>query len=315
MNRYRICLGFLIVLCLASCVSAAARSRTGVSAAVFLTDPAGARSVAMGGAGVAVPGDISGIFFNPAGLASIDGTVLMAEYDIRFADIRKSTLALNRRIKNGNLGVGFNHLQTGSQDRTGVTGAGATAQPVVGLGTFDAYDFAASVGYGWRCSRNINFGANVKWIRQSIESIQATAYAADLGAIHSMNVPWFDIAAWGLAVTNIGTQIKFMKEKEDLPRGFKAGIFLTKYFSQDRFNILLDIGRRKDANIHVNAGVEYWFHRTLALRAGYNALIEKSGDLAAGLGIRYGKISLDYAFVPFTILDDQAHRMTFLFRF
>ena len=42
----------------------------------------------------------------------------------------------------------------------------------------------------------------------------------------------------------------------------------------------------------VHLGAEYWLHRTLALRAGYN-----HGNFTAGAGGRRGRFALDYAFI------------------
>jgi hypothetical protein len=51
-------------------------------------------------------------------------------------------------------------------------------------------------------------------------------------------------------------------------------------------------------------GLEYWFRRTLAVRAGLNA-----GTFTAGGGIRYKGFGADYAFVPNEDLDD-THRIS-----
>jgi hypothetical protein len=47
-------------------------------------------------------------------------------------------------------------------------------------------------------------------------------------------------------------------------------------------------------------GSEYWFHRTLALRAGFN-----HGNFTAGAGGRRGRFALDYAYISNTNVDLQ----------
>ena len=63
-------------------------TKTGTVAATFLEIPVGAAAVGMGGAFVSVANDVTSLYWNPAGAASLQGTEALAAHMTWIADTR-----------------------------------------------------------------------------------------------------------------------------------------------------------------------------------------------------------------------------------
>ena len=77
-------------------------------------------------------------------------------------------------------------------------------------------------------------------------------------------------------------------------------------FSDERLSSQAHLGA---VTFEFHPGLEYWFDRRLALRAGFEAQ-----NFTAGAGIRYHKFGLDYAFLDHRDLD-ASHRVSGAYRF
>lgn len=286
--------------------------------AAFLKIDAGSRPVSMGSAFVGVADDVNTIFWNPAGLTSIEERELTAMHNFSFADINNESFGYAQKV--GSKGVfGISILGTFAEieRRTG-----PSDEP---NSTFVAGSFAAGLSYSHKILPNLSIGGTAKFINQQFDVEDMTGSAFDIGGIFHLG----NKLSIGGSLCNIGT-MNFESRTEDdlldgissLPTKIRAG---AAFYPKEKFVIAGDVNVpfSGDATFHV--GAERWFYDIFAIRAGYNYDTEgenPSRGLTAGLGIRaYGTAPLekvnfqfDYAYVPDEGIGD-SHRISFITRF
>ncbi len=302
----------------------------GTTSAAFLKLGVGARAVAMGGAFVGVADDPYAIYWNPAGLASLEGEKnigffhndyfqgLKQDFLLYTAPAEGLAFLKARELRSGIWGLGFDYFYTPKdmERRSGLNENDPLAPISPSEGKFGAYDMAFSVGYGWKPQKGLSFGAAVKMIRQSIDNKSAASAALDLGVLKDFNWLGEDFTA-GLSVQNMGPGIKFISRRYDLPLVFKAG--LSRRLPGSGALMSLEADKPIDNYPSFILGAEYPLISKLALRTGYkyrhtgNELGPWSG-FSAGAGLTFNRFSFDYCFSPFGDMGN-SHRFSLNARF
>ncbi|MFH1353330.1 MAG: PorV/PorQ family protein [bacterium] len=276
----------------------------GTSGAQFLKIGVGARAVAMGEAYAGMEGDINSIYWNPAGLSGIDNPQTSFSHTAWFQNIKRENLTSGYPTASGFMALGINYLTAGGIDKYDNAGdsTGESYAPADMLMTF-AYS---------KKMKKVSIGSNLKYISSNIDGEIATAIGADFGGIYRKNK--LNI---GLAVQNLGTKMKFVKDEFSLPLNIKLG---GAYKFGRSFIAALDFNFPNDNDSRVNTGVEYskkyGENLVVALRTGYKTNTEgldASDGLSAGFGLRYGECLMDYAWVPYGDLG-VSHRISFTYR-
>lgn len=315
----------LTLFCLALPAFAGA---AGTSGAQFLKLGVGARSVAMGEAFVAVANDASALFWNPAGLARLSSKELSASHHAYVQGINYDAVSYAHPSRVGTFATGMNYLQIGDIERRGTD-----EKP---QGNFSASDAAFVLSYarpllsssGSRSPQSrMTGGVNLKIIRQDIDGYQAQAVAADFGLLTPLRNTRFTL---GLALQNVGTDVRFANESYALPRTLRVGLS----WSAAKAPLLLSgaLSLPRDNAPSFQLGSEFWVTSMLALRSGYflraendaagfrgvssntdNGLARLVG-LTAGVGLRFLNMQMDYALVPMGDLGT-THRVTLGFKF
>lgn len=297
----------------------------GSTSATFLKLGVGARAVAMGGAFTGIADDPYSIYWNPAGLASLEGEKniglfhndyfqgLKQEFMFYTAPAEGLPFLKTRELRSGVWGLGFDYFYTPKdmERRSGLNESDPLAPISPVEGKFGAYDMALSAGYGWKPQKDLSLGAAVKVIRQSIDNRSAGSAALDLGILKDFN--WLGEAfTAGFSVQNIGPGIQFVSRRYDLPLVFKAG--LSRRLPGSGALLSLEADKPIDNYPSLVLGAEYPLVPRLALRTGYryrhsgNELGPWSG-FSAGAGLTFGRFSFDYAFSPFGELGN-SHRFS-----
>jgi hypothetical protein len=154
----------------------------------------------------------------------------------------------------------------------------------------------------------------VKLIRQDLVGTTSFGIGLDLGMLYLPNPAW----SVGVQLSDITTtQISWdTGRRETVAPSVKVGMAYTRAVAPFRGLVTVsgDIGLTFDGREEASqfeslrgdflGGIEYWIHRTLALRAGTQA-----GEFTAGAGVRYRGFGVDYAFVPNEDLSD-THRVS-----
>ncbi|MDH4158071.1 MAG: PorV/PorQ family protein [candidate division Zixibacteria bacterium] len=285
----------------------------GTSAFPFLKINVGARAVAMGGAFTGLANDESALYYNPAGIASLEDNRFILGYLNYFEDIQSGFVGYirtygDRRFANRYfLGFYIDYLNYGNfveTDRFGQT-----------LGEFSGGDLLLAVSFAKKQEDDLMFGVTAKFIYEKVHDFSATGLAADFGVKHTIKDGRHSV---GLMIQNLGTQLSALgNEKYKLPLTFRAGgsvqpTGLPLLISGD---IIFPI----DNDLDFALGGEYNNFKPLFLRLGYNSFgsnykAADSDDNWAGLSFGVGfdikqGMQLSYSYSPAADLGDM-HRIT-----
>ena len=160
-----------LVLLPASQPALAINENAGTTGFNFLKIPVGARPAALGGAYAAAAGKMEATAFNPAGLHGLEhraGVVSLASYLVDTeAGFISVALPGESRVWAGSV----NYFSYGSMRHTDADGQD--------LGSFGAFELAASVTAAQRIWRRLAVGASLKAIYSSIQDYTSDAYALD----------------------------------------------------------------------------------------------------------------------------------------
>ena len=233
-------------------------SEAGTRAAEFLTIPVGSRGVAMGGAYGAAADEVSAVWWNPAGLASVgESQVLLSVYDLPL-DVQYTYGAAALPFVDGRLVLGgfLGVLLVGEQEITTVT------QPQGTGVTFDSYSLQGGMSAAWNFSDRFSAGANVKLVHESIAENTQSTMAFDIGTnYHTMFMERkiclaFFIRNLGGNLTYKGESLKATLPAEELYPGEnlarqdrEADLRAGTYKLPTSFHISLAYDLLKDENI------------------------------------------------------------------
>lgn len=293
-------LAILGVICL---ILPATASDEGTSAGLaFLKLGVGARAIGLGDAYTAVGGDASSIYWNPAGIVNVENVDVTLMHSEWFQDIRYEYVGGVQSFGDYAVGLGIVGLYMDDLERR----IGPTAEPI---GHFGVFDFAFTGSYARRLSDHLDVGASVKYLHEKIDEDTAKGVAVDLGGHY--RVPGYDGLTAGVAVLNLGPQMKFIEEKFDLPVMYKLGVAVDVPAESLNGRILFatDAVIPAEGNTKLHFGVEYEFADMLALRFGYRTGCDNQ-SVSAGLGIEVRNFRLDYAVVPFYSELGDTHRVS-----
>jgi len=305
-------------------------SKRGTSAAAFLSIGQSARAIGMGSAFVGMSEDPSAIYWNPAGIADINGVSLVFDHTNWIADVGYNYFAGAYGIEGlGTIGLSVIVSDIGDMNVTTINQPEGTGQ------TFTATDFAVALSYAVKLTENFAIGFNPKFIYQSIWNMNASSVALDMGVQY--RTP-FDEMILAMSISNFGTKMRldgntalvlydadpqssgnndkipaYLETNSwSLPLIFRVGIAYDPVRSEDHnLTLVLDALHPSDNYESVNVGAEYTFMNLLSIRGGYQSLFldEAEQTFALGFGIKkqvIGNVTLrfDYAYQDFGRLSD-----------
>jgi hypothetical protein len=290
-----VCLGLTTLGYLAP--ASAADEITGLA---FLKIGAGARGIAMGSAQVAAVSDATSLYWNPAGLALVEGLDLHLSHNEWFQDIRQEYLAAAKKFGSHGVGVSFSGLYMDPLDRRDGSG--------VFLGHFGFYDLAATAGWGMTVKPGVHVGASGKFLLEQIDDETAKGYAFDVGGRYDTPVEGLSI---GAGVFNIGPEMKFVTEKFSIPRTIVGGAAYAFPMTQWQSSVVVaaDAVSYKGEDAKFHTGAEYRFRNVASLSAGYKFGYDVDG-LSVGAGFYRGAFAVRYAFSVIGSDLGDAHRIS-----
>lgn len=298
----------LVIFCsISTAFGASDNNQSGTTAFPFLKLHSGARVSGMGSAATGLADDESALYYNPAGLTSLEGLRFIAGYQNYVVDMQSGFVGVIKRLNEKNaVGFQLSYLNYGKFIRTD--------EDANILGEFSG----GSMVLGATFAHNLNYfysvGATVKGIYQKVDSYSATGIALDLGGKYTANRGRYTI---GAMVQNVGTQLSSLGEETDpLPTALRVGGSLTP---RDAFTIVSgDAFVSYDRKPGFALGAEVTKLDPLSLRAGWNSYgadmrAANSDDNLAGfsfgVGIKFRAFEFSYAFSPSGDLGD-THRIT-----
>ncbi|MDZ7860245.1 MAG: PorV/PorQ family protein [Candidatus Krumholzibacteriota bacterium] len=274
----------------------------GTSGFLFLRLGNGARASGMGEAFTAVADDVTGMHYNPAGLAGIEKVELNVTHSEWLMGIRFEQVSIANEMFGGAVGFNFTGLYYGDLERRG------NFPTVAPDGTFSPYDLGASVGYGRDILPDLSAGMSAKLLYQRIDFESATGWAVDLGVIHRSRIEGMTFAA---SLLNLGPQAKFVEEKFYPPFQTRLGV---AYEAEERWmkgkvTLSGDFLYSNDTDEKLLLGMEYFYKESLAVRFGYKSGYYSQGA-TMGFGVVYDRLRFDYAFMPIDFNLGNSHRFS-----
>jgi hypothetical protein len=274
----------------------------GNASADFLNIGVSARAAGIGGAYSAVAGDVSALYYNPAGLAWSEGVQLSFSHFAWLQDINYDffgvTYQINEKVTFGGsaqyLGYGKIEGYDSNDNPTGEVGS-----------TFDA---AGTISMGYKVTDGISFGVSGKYVMVSLAGIQGTALAADFGFRYVGRNYMV-----GLSANNWGNKIEFEDAQNNLPASIRGGLAFNPFGSE--IMTAFEIEKQVYGGTSFKSGLEYNFGERYFARSGYALSNDNSQGLSLGVGAIIGPSQIDYTYSPVSNgLNDNLHRFTISFK-
>lgn len=215
----------------------------GETAVPFLLISPDARAGGMGEAGTGLADNGSSVFWNPGGLAFLKGdqvSLTHAPWLPEFSsDLTYDFLSYNHYLESwdGNLAASVTYFNLGTFNRT------TSAGPEI-VGTWHAYEFAITVGYGTQVSDGLGLGANFRYIRselsptgteEEVGSGIASDVSFDLGLLYrpqKLDLPlvgdFGNRLGLGVSLSNLGPTLYYIDQAQadPLPTNLRVGLSL-----------------------------------------------------------------------------------------
>ena len=211
MNRLAIrALGLLALVALAvSSAWAGSDGRKGTNGAVELQIPVGARGTALGAPSASDVTGVEATFWNPAGLAGLEGTEAIFTHTNYFADMKVNFAAA--AIRAGALGSLAFSAKVLSVGDVVVT----TEQSPDGTGEILRPTFSV-LGLSWAraFTDRVNFGATANFVNENVASVSANGLAFDFGVQYKTG--WRGLQ-FAMTMKNFGNSMAFNGQNLEFP--------------------------------------------------------------------------------------------------
>ncbi|MBN2379613.1 PorV/PorQ family protein [candidate division WOR-3 bacterium] len=320
----------LTVLLLVSTVAFAQFTGSiGTTANPLLKIGFGPRAAAMGNAYVGLSTDITGLWWNPAGLNQLNTYEAMASHHEWFHGIRDEFLALiwPQSPKNTySFGLNFTSI-------TGIEWWGADNRPGddgTEVAYISAYEAMFIGAFTRQITNQFGVGVSVKGMFESLYGSSGFGGGLDVG-LHYKASP---VISLGAVLQNLGA-MAYGGRTCMTPIQAQVGAALTLENLMNGANFLLDVQVPLDNNVSVHVGAEVWPLEILAVRIGYQTgpqslfkKIDTTGTvstseqvglgplagLTGGVGVVLDQYRVDYTIAPYGALG-LTHRIALIAAF
>ncbi|MDT3697194.1 MAG: PorV/PorQ family protein [Ignavibacterium sp.] len=293
----------LIFLFSAAFIIPQSAGSTGLS---FLKYGFGARNIAMGDAGTALSNDITSLFYNPAKLAFTNESEVLFMHNEWIQDVKSEVIGAKTTIFGLPFALGFNV--------TSVDGIEYREVPGEPITTFDANYFYGSLSTGFFVTDEITMGVTLKYLYEGMLNDEATGFGFDFGINYLLPIKGLTPS---IVVKNIGSMSKLRNESTKLPTEIRTGLAYTHSLEDLKIDFTGGIEFQKYLDTednHFNFGGEVLYNKLIAIRAGYQSGFESRG-LTTGIGLMWGSLKFDYAFLPFSLEMGSANLFSLQFKF
>ncbi len=288
-------------------ISIAGAKGAGSSSGTTLKQPVSAKSAGIAEAYTAFSGDVVSLHYNPSGLLSLEDKEVSFMYQSGFSGDNFTSIIYGMNISSMTVGASILYYDTGDIE---VYDSDGNLMSDTGQ-----RDMILTVG-GAREAFGFPLGASIKVISSEIFGERATAFALDLGAQYRGFIRNLDL---GLAVQNLGTELKYISRGDPLPLAIRPGALYRMDFRGNPLRFSLDLPYYvEEEEMLVLLGVEYTYMNLMTVRSGYRLnLRDPSGEdesFNLGIGFTWKSYTVDYSM---GITDDLSipHRVSLQKRF
>jgi hypothetical protein len=293
----------LLIIVFAAATFAQSAGNTGLS---FLKFGFGAKNIAMGDAGAVSANDVTALFYNPSRLAGKNDTEIMLMHNEWIQDVRSEVLGVATEFWGLPVALGFNV--------TTVSDIEVRTRPGEADSKIDANYFFGSLSSGFGIVDDLDFGLSIKYLYEGILSDQATGWGFDFGLNYKTVVNGLTASA---VIKNLGSMNVLRNEATKLPAEVRVGPAYHFEFTDSKIAVTTAAEFQKylaTEDVHFNLGAEGVYNKVFALRVGYQSGYESRG-ITGGIGLIWGNLNFDYAFLPFSYGLGSASVFSVQFRF
>jgi hypothetical protein len=315
--------GISAVLLILSALSADAQ-KVGSTSMQFLKVMPSARATALGDAYSVLASGADACFWNPSGVALVEGQELTSTYVMWIFDTKQGALSYALPVADiGALGLQLQYIDYGVFEET------SNALPYIknpeapGMTgrTFHPFGYLVGITYARSLTDKFSTGISVKYAHESlydghrvdalvsqgvVENVRtwANGLLFDFGVRYNTGYRSVQIAA---SVQNFGADVAYAKESSPVPLLFRFGIAanlmgqtaLLILDENNRLTAAFDLFQPNDYSQQAHMGFEYEYAGTFALRAGYKFNYDYEGfTFGAGVAHDFGPVGLqvDYSY-------------------
>ncbi len=279
----------------------------------------GARCVGRGKNFVALCDDAYSIYYNPAGLSQLNRKELTTSCGKIHWGLDDDSNLINSLFLYAHP-LEFGNKETDEHSSWGTIG--------IGWLNFILADFYQEdtiiLSYGKKLYKNYFAGGiNFKYLAKKFGKDDYTQidpiftngtsvhnYSLDISGLYNLN----DFFSFGLILTDINQPDLGLKEKDEIPIGFKLG----SVYKQESFNAGLDVHYR-DNNLKFYGGGEKWlFQELIGIRGGFGVGDQSYRNLTCGMSWVSPMFQVDYAFAyPISGIEETygSHQISLTMRF
>ncbi|MGM0441458.1 MAG: PorV/PorQ family protein [Elusimicrobiota bacterium] len=259
----------------------------GSSAVLTLLEPFSAAGTGKSNAVVSDLGEAALINKNPASLNWLSRSQSSFMYRRGIDADNYIAFVTGIPLKYDAVGMGVQYYSTGDISLYDLQG-----DKITGVGQRDTVIHLAAATSNF----NIATGINLKWINSQVFGKTGSAVAVDIGSQYKEENYNF-----GIAVRNLGTDIRYLNHKEKLPLNIAVGLLYTEMYDKvhlfkGNFDGLYYVNEKEYVFL---TGLEYVYDKQFVLRGGYKYNITSPGDqdilLTTGVGFNFKNITVDYA--------------------
>lgn len=299
----------------------AGMKQLGQAGMTFLNIGGSARASGMANVFDFAKNDLGSVFYNPAGLATVENRTFYFNYTQWIADMSVSHIAFSWNF--GNIGVFALHgefMDYGDLE-------GTVIDPTVSVGYRDIGNLndvsamSIGVGYGIKLTDKFSIGGNIKYFSQKLGHVdtyvgdaletsnktnQVGDLAFDFGTLYDIGIRSLVLT---MSIRNYSSQQLYENEEFQIPQTYKIGIAadMITLFSKpnESHKVLLAVEGvdSRETPQYMNVGVEYTWLDMVALRFGWNTNRSRDDLSAYSLGAGYtfnsssflGKIDISYS--------------------
>lgn len=275
---------------------------SGNVSAKYLDIGSGAAASGMGNAYLGMSVDAGSIFWNPAGLASMqkndkNWNVYLSQ-NIWLVDVMNSMItdvAVAKYIKKvGTIGLGISYYNAGEIERAGIDSLG---NPIPLSGTYSPYSLAVNAAYAGVLEEGIDFAINLKYLLDVIDGDAAHALAFDVGIRY--HFPFLKDLSLNIVAKNFGGRLN----KNILAKEMSFSTSYTASLEGYKISADYDIsGKVSNYPLH-KIGIEIKTPYIITVRAGYQmdntTLVKGFKNVNIGLGLNFTDKYVDFAFEPY----------------
>jgi tetratricopeptide (TPR) repeat protein len=244
----------------------------------FMSWGAGARSLGMGKAFVAMADDATATYWNPAGLAKLSRNELTALHTVLWGGTVYDYISYVHPTKTGGtFGFSGTRLFLG-----GFEGRDQYNRKTHG---FEDIQSAYGVSYGQKVLETLSIGATLKKMSHTLDDHTSGSYILDVGSLYS---PFENL--------NLGANLQNLLAltsgtSDELPLVARVG--MNYKLLREKLSIGADMRATIgwEGGMPYYLGAEYWAMSYLALRMGMDP-----EEFNLGFGLRYNDYGLDYAY-------------------